>query len=156
MTKGVIESCTLSKSGKSYSVIISGKKFSAKLDSRLNDNVGRTIDFDTEESDFTGKDGKKVTMNWVTTWGLDTTQPAVSPLGVPAKAQATGADRFYMNFVSNVVAHAIQVGKIDDPSKIGPWARAAYKVALDLDRAAEARVDKPEAGIPGVDQDVPF
>ena len=75
-------------------------------------------------------------------------------MGVPVKAQAS--DRFFMPFISNICAHAIQVGKIDDPSKIGPWARAAYKVALDLDRAAEARADKPEAGIPGVDQDVPF
>jgi hypothetical protein len=38
-----------------------------------------------------------------------------------------------MPFVSNVVAHAIQVGTIKTPEEISKWAKAAYDAAQALD-----------------------
>jgi hypothetical protein len=150
--KGVVSEVKQSKSGKSYSVMIGGARYSAKLDSKIDQAMGKAIDFSVDPSDYKG-----TTINWVRDWDFDR-NPAqeTTTLGaiVPASAKvATPVDRFYMPFISNVIAHAIQAGLIKDPTQLGPWARAAYRLAVvELDRAFEEKKGKFEDSM----SDVPF
>jgi hypothetical protein len=80
------------------------------------------------------------------TWGPPTTVGATP--GAPAPAMALGPPvtvgvtsgarvqaelaPWWMPFVSNTVAHAIQAGFITDPSMVLDWARAAKEAALAL------------------------
>ena len=52
-----------------------------------------------------------------------------------------GGDRFWMPFVSNICAHAIQAGQISDPSQLQLWATAAKRAALHIDKAED---DEPD------------
>lgn len=54
---------------------------------------------------------------------------------------AGGVDRWWMPFVSNVTAHAIEAGKIEDPMQIKAWAAAAKTAAIEIDK-----VTAPVAG----------
>lgn len=123
--KGIIDECKLSTSGKSYSVKIGGKFYSAKLDSKLDSMVGKPIDFATEQNDYKGK-----TFYWITTWGPDTSPSPAKPVGelirVPEQSKANG-DRWWINFTSNTVAHAIAAGHIKGLADLRSWAIGARK-----------------------------
>ena len=125
--KGVVESVSRSSSGKSWRVKVSGKEYGASLDSKLDQHVGKFIDFDWDD----GKFGP-----WIKSWGSVIETPAESAariLGAPMPAPKANGDRFYMPFVSNVVAHAIAAGQITTPQQISPWAKAAHDAAVALD-----------------------
>lgn len=61
-----------------------------------------------------------------------------------------GGDKWWMPFVSNTVAHAIQAGHITGPGEIGTWAKAA-KLAAE---AVAAPVKLP-GGIEQMQDDLP-
>jgi hypothetical protein len=67
-----------------------------------------------------------------------------------------GTAPWWMAFVSNVVAHAIEADRITGPLEIGPWAVAAKDLALDLVKPATtttATVNGREVDLP---DDIPF
>ena len=68
---------------------------------------------------------------------------------VAPQAGGAGYAPWWMAFVSNTVAHAIQVGKIEHPGLIMDWAMAAKGVALRL-------ADPSEPAERKADEDVPF
>jgi hypothetical protein len=47
-------------------------------------------------------------------------------------AGGNGLDKWWMPFVSNTVAHAIQVGEIKEPAHIKVWAAAAKRAAEEI------------------------
>ena len=122
--KGTVTEANLSKSGKSYQVLIGGQTYFAKLDSKLNAAVGKAIDFSVDPSDYKGK-----VVNWVKDWDFDREAPAPAAPQVP---QVNGKpDRWWINFVSNIVAHSIAAGLIKEPIQLAAWARAA-KSAIEV------------------------
>lgn len=95
---------------------------------------GKTIDAIIEENSTT--DGKK--FSWILSFEVKAggAPPQSGAFSTPAPYAAGPSqvvDRFYMAFVSNVVAHAIQSGYIQDPSDISKWAKAARDAALALE-----------------------
>ena len=128
--RGIVEQITKSKTGKSWRVLIAGEWYGAKFDSKLDQAVGKGIDFIIHADAKFG--------NWIETWDFDRA-PALSPpppTGTPTAhlpAPHTNGDRFYMPFVSNTVAHAIVAGLIKTPADLNLWARSAHDVAVALD-----------------------
>lgn len=55
------------------------------------------------------------------------------------------SDRFYMPFVSNTIAHAIQAGLIKTPKDIGMWAFKAKKTAILLETTIDFEAEGYEA-----------
>jgi len=151
--KGIVSEVKTSPSGKSYIAQIGEQGYFAKLDSKIDAAVGKAIDFSINPNVYKGK-----TVNWIADWDFDRNPPQQAPvMGSAVPASGTHitkdlmhhtppimpADRFYMPFVSNVVAHCIAAGLIKEPTQIGSWARAAYRVAVvDLDRAFEEKKGK--------------
>jgi hypothetical protein len=138
--KGLVDSVNLSKSGKSYQVQIGGQGYFAKLDSKLDQALGKTIDFSVDPSEYKGK-----VVNWVKEWDIDraltlptpsapTPTPAPMPAPMPA-AYALPRDRWYMPFISNTVAHAITAGLVKDSPSLAQWATAAYRAAMQIENA---------------------
>ncbi len=152
--KAIVDEVTLSKSGKSYLAKIGGQGYFCKLDSKIDKAVGQAIDFSVDPQNYQGK-----TINWVRDWDFDRNPPAppkeaavASPR--PSSGLLSGGDRFYMPFVSNTVAHAIAAGLIKEPTQIGPWARAAYRVVVvDLEYAFE---EKTKGKFEDSMTDIPF
>lgn len=66
-------------------------------------------------------------------------------------AAPSSGDKWWMPFVSNTVAHAIQAGLIKGPGEISTWARAARNVAEDLPKLPA----KP-ASFEDMDDDIPL
>ena len=122
---GKVEEVTKSKSGKALRVKLGGKWYGAFLDSGLDAVVGKMIDAEIIPNIKFG-DG-------IGQWGM--AQGASEAVkGVAERATSTtNGDRFYMPFVSNVVAHGIAAGAIKSPADINAWARAAHDVAVALD-----------------------
>jgi len=120
-----IDSVTTSKTGKSLLVKGSGKTYFAKLDSGLLGKQGETIEAETKASE---KDGN--TFVWIEKWKKASAEAAPS-----ASIAQGGINMAFLPFVSNVVAHAIQVGKIEGPAGIAAWANAAYDAACNLKEA---------------------
>lgn len=121
MNTGTISQVTLAKTGKSYRVKIGNDWFGAKKDSGLNEqSAGKTITYETE----TGEYG-----TWITKWG---SANGSTGAGNPVPAPTTGVNLAFLPFVSNVVAHAIQCGRIEGPAEIQAWADAAYSAAHNL------------------------
>ena len=121
-----VEKCNPTKSGKAYRVLLNGAWYGAFLDSGLDKAVGKTIDCQITP----GKAGYGDTIGQ---WTYAQGQPAAPSQTAPAAPQGVPGDRFYMPFVSNVVAHCIQAGVIKQPSDINQWAKAAHDVAQALD-----------------------
>jgi len=123
--RGKVEQLTKSKTGKSWRVLISGTWYGANFDSKIDSQLGKIVDFEFDD----GKYGP-----WLETWGPDLTPSAPVPQAATVPTgQSSGADRFYMPFVSNVVAHGIAAGVIKTPADINQWAKAAHDVAVALD-----------------------
>lgn len=126
MTTLQIEKVELSKTKKSYWLTTDQGSFNAKLNSGVEQlKSGDTIEAQTGESEWQGKVTKTIESFSV-----------VQGAKTPSKAQNSSngsVDRWYMPFISNTVAHAIQSGLIKEPGDIGEWARAAYRVAVTVD-----------------------
>lgn len=127
MTQVHIKSVKLSASGKAYNVQTdSGKFYVAGLATGIEQAEGKTVD--AELGSFRSANGKTIE----TIDGFTLTDSPKQP--VASSSGSNGhSDRWYMPFISNTVAHAIQCGLIKGPGDIGQWARAAYRVALTLD-----------------------
>jgi hypothetical protein len=141
--KGIVNSVTLSKSGKSYQVQIGGQGYFAKLDSKLDNAVAQAIDFSVDPSDYKGK-----VVNWVKEWDFDRGTPISGPLTqttapftptLPPVQGSQPRDRWYMPFISNTVAHAITAGLIKDSPSLAQWATAAYRAAMQIENGFRNR-----------------
>ena len=120
-----VEKCNPTKSGKAYRVLLNGTWYGAFLDSGLDKAVSKTIDCQITP----GKAGYGDTIGQ---WTYAQGQTA-APQTAPAAQQGIPGDRFYMPFVSNVVAHAIAAGRIQTPADLNQWAKSAYDAAQALD-----------------------
>jgi len=110
-----------SQSGKSWRVKIGSEFYGANFDSKIDGAVGRQIDFEWDD----GKFGK-----WVKTWAYvgesgKQVNPPETPITREPVQQVKIVDRWWANFVSNVVAHAIAAGVIKEPIQLDTWAKAA-------------------------------
>ena len=164
--QGIIQKAQPSKSGKTLGVQIAGQWYSTKA-FEMQNMVGQSITFETSTSEFNG-----TTMHWLNDYTVDSasstpsgqafdaahaaaTTPqapnqATQPAGVPRKDPMA-----YLPMTSNVVAHAIASGFIDNPDKIAAWARAAFAAAKGVVEGVQAA---PVAGDTTVDydDDIPF
>lgn len=111
-------------SGKALLIKSGDKTYFAKKDSGIEE--GMVIEAETKASEYDGK-----TNIWVEKWKRAGNGSA-GPAPASAPAQDSGVNMAFMPFVSNVVAHAIQAGKIEQPSDIARWANGAYSTALGL------------------------
>jgi len=146
--KGIVNTVTLSKSGKSYQAQIAGQSYFAKLDSKLDKAVGQAVDFSIDPSEYKGK-----VVNWVKDWDFDRGVPTPAPQPVQMPAQLSQPrDRWYMPFISNTVAHAITAGLVKDSPSLSQWAIAAYRAAMQTETAylnrAAPKADSFDSGEP--------
>ena len=148
----VIEQVTHAKTGRSLRVLLSGKWYGAYLDSGLNDPtlIGRSVEADIVTTEKAGP--------WIKGWkpcaipAAPTAtpqvqaQPAPTPPPPPAAVATTRVPEpqyaepntnvapWWMPFVSNTVAHAIQAGLIKTPQEIRAWLIAAKVAAKTHDQ----------------------
>lgn len=124
-----VEAVTTAKSGKSLRVMAGGKWYGAGKDSGL--SKGMTVEAETSDGDYglwidkwkpaNGSAGQPVSKEPATeSAGLTGSAPAMSDNVAP----------WYMPFVSNTVAHAIQAGHCTTPDAINQWAIKAAQVAV--------------------------
>ena len=114
-TKGTVESITKSKSGKSWRVKIGSEFYGANFDSKIDSMLGKPVDFEWED----GKFGR-----WLQSWGPDTSpQPVTAP--APTVTKQSSGDRWWLNFVSNAVAHSIAAGHVKTIQELRVWAVGA-------------------------------
>ena len=141
-----VDQVTTAKTGRSLRVLLSGQWYGAAMDSGLNGQVGKMIEAEIE----TGKFGP-----WIKKWVPSNAAPqgtppasSVPPAGSPAAAApyqrepayAEASDNiqpWYMPFVSNTVAHAIEKGLIQSPVGINEWALKAAQVAQAIKEAVK-------------------
>ena len=116
MTKGKVEGVSPSKSGKSFRIKIDGEWYGAGKDSGLDKMEGKTVEFSFEDGDFGP---------WIQEWK--------EAAGAPSAQGKQSSGPWWMPFVSNTVAHAIQAGEIKDPKAISAWAKAAKDAAEALE-----------------------
>jgi hypothetical protein len=150
----MVEECTKTKSGKGLRVKLSGTWYNAFLDSGLDQQVGRLIEAEIRTHD---KYGAGV-VGWKPVSGVTPVTsapppqaaaplPSVSAPPLPAAGGAPPAfdpdepvyakpsdnvAPWWMPFVSNTVAHAIEKGLIGTPEAINQWALKAAQVAVAI------------------------
>lgn len=110
--RGTIHQVQPSKSGKSLSVTVDGKRYQAKLNSGLVGHAGKEIVFDPTEQIF--DDGTKI--YWINEFTLAGNQAA------PASPEASNAPQGmspYQPLISNLAAHLIAAGK--GPEALHGW-----------------------------------
>ena len=131
-----VEDVTPTKSGKGLRVKLGGTWYGAFLDSGLNGMKGQMIEADIITSEKYGPT--------IRAWKpVAAPQVPPPPQGgfPPAPAPAVAAPQYagdhgdniqpwYMAFVSNTVAHAIEKGLITSPLGINEWALKAAQVAV--------------------------
>ena len=119
------------KSGRSLRVLIGNSWYGAYKDSGL--KAGMVIEPELGTLDKGGP--------WVLKWKLAEGTTVPSPQNTPPDPQnapqRTGSSMmaapYWMPYVSNVTAHAIQAGLIKTPQDIGQWAKAAAETAIALE-----------------------
>ena len=123
---GAISAIEDSKSGKALRVQVNGQWFSSK-DFGIRDQVGQVITFTPSSSEYRGK-----TYYWINDYNVGTTGTTTTRAnGSPAPVADANAMAF-LPMTSNLVAHAIQAGKIETPDQIQAWAKAAFHAAKSL------------------------
>ena len=120
---GTVEEVTKTKSGKALRVKLAGTWYGGFLDSGLDKAVGKTI-----EAQITPDKG----------WGLGIgqwsySQAPAQPSPANTAVKPSNGDRWWLPFVSNQVAHAIQAGRIQTPADMNAWAKAAKECVLATD-----------------------
>ena len=125
---GTVSQCEDARSGKSIRLNINGQWYSTK-NFDMRDLVGQVITFTPSASEYNGK-----TYFWINdysagTQGTTTTTPSGQP--VP-QGQGAKDPLVYLPMTSNLVAHAIQAGRIDSPDQLREWASAAFNAARNL------------------------
>jgi hypothetical protein len=116
-----IESVGPSKSGKALRVKAGGSWYGAKKDSGL--TAGMTIDAEVSNGEYGA---------WIDKYKAVSNGNGSSGVTAPQTTTNGSGDRWYMPFVSNTVAHAINAGIIKEPADIKAWAAAAKQAAQDL------------------------
>ena len=136
-----VEEVMTAKSGKSLRVKLGGTWYGANLDSGLNGAKGRMFEAEIQTSEKFGP--------WIKGWkpvaapqgpqAGGTPPSSSSPTSLPAVAAPQYAGEpgdniqpWYMPFVSNTVAHAIEKGLITSPVGINEWALKAAQVAVAI------------------------
>ena len=136
MAKGIVSSVSTSKTGKSWRVKIGDKFYGAKFDSKIDGSMGKPIDFLVQSDAKFG--------DWIESWVYDESKPRplppIPPPNVPAQPPLT-ADRWWLPFCSNQVAHAIAAGLIKEPGQIKPWAEAAYRAVTSVGQWTPQQTD---------------
>ena len=147
-----LDEVTMAKSQKSRRVKLSGSWYGAYLDSKIETApIGAFLEAEIVTLDKGGP--------WIKAWRLSqnaapqvaTASAAGSPPS-PAAAAPKYAEPninvapWWMPFVSNTVAHAIQAGHVNNPAGIKAWALAAKESARALVSHAPATQD----------EDIPF
>ena len=129
--QGRVETVSKSQSGKSWRVKIGPKFYGANFDSKIDAALGSQIDFDADD----GKFGP-----WVKTWAYinevgdqGKTEAAPSPMTREPVREPKIVDRWWLNFMSNCVGHAIAAKTITEHDQITEWALAARRAALRAD-----------------------
>jgi hypothetical protein len=136
----LVEDVMPAKTGKSLRVKLGGTWYGAKLDSGLNGKKGQMI----EAEITTGKFGP-----WIDAWRPSANQPA--PATAPQSPNETTRERlpqyaepakpgtvapYWLPMASNVVAHGIAAGKIENPNQVAAWVRAV-KMAVENDASED-------------------
>ena len=149
----LVELLTISKSGKALRVLLGGTWYNASLTSGLNGQVGKYIEAEIQihEKFGPGIQGWKpagIQAPPQTTAAPQLPPPPPANPSPPAAAavptpQTTrepvyaepnrNVAPWFMPFVSNVVAHAIQAGLIKEPAQIRAWLIAAKTSATAHD-----------------------
>ena len=134
-----VEEVMMAKSQKSLRVKLGGNWYGASLDSGLNGAKGKFIEADIQTSDKFGP--------WINKWSASNAAPQVPPsASSPSSSPAVAAPVYagaatqpgdniqpwFMPFVSNTVAHAIQGGLCQTPEAINQWALKAAQVAVAI------------------------
>ena len=120
--KGKLEQITKSKTGKAWRVMVDGRWFGAKFDSKLDSvPINSRIDFLFDTDPKYG--------DWITTWGPDTSPPPVTAASTETQSKSS-EDRWWLPFCSNQCAHAIAAGHIKGVADLRSWAIAA-KAAIE-------------------------
>lgn len=119
---------SIKPTAKSLVLSCGGREYFAKKDSGLDGKVGATIEADTKQSNYNGKD-----YVWIEKWKIASN--GATPQAAQPSFTAAGINLAFLPFVSNVVAHAIQCGRIETPTEIQAWADAAYTAASNLSDA---------------------
>lgn len=122
-----IDEVTLTKSQKALRVRIGNQWYGAFLDSGLLElPKGTLIEVDITTDEKFGPQIRK--------WAKCVDQGAVAPHEPEKPNPSTGTGDnippWYMPFVSNLCAHAIQAGLIKDPRDLNQWALKAAQVAV--------------------------
>ena len=144
----LVEQVTMSKSGKALRVLLGGTWYNASLTSGLNGQVGKYIEAEIQihEKFGPGIQGWKPAGTQAPSQTTAAPQlpppPPANPSPPAAAAVPTTREPIYaqpapigtvapwfMPFVSNVVAHAIQAGLIKEPAQIRAWLIAAKTAA---------------------------
>lgn len=125
-----VDNVELSKTGKSWRVSLGGKWYGAYKDSGILDALQKSIYVITGTLEKGGP--------WIMKWKVaDQTTALAAPPSTPQRAlpgfqPGPNVAPWWMPFVSNTVAHAIQAGAIKEPAHIGKWAKAAADTAVAL------------------------
>jgi hypothetical protein len=116
---------SVTRGEKSYKVMSAGQAYFVgfKSASGIEQTLGKTIEAEVS----TSTDGKASFINKFAVVGATTGS-------FKAAGPTTSTDRWFMPFVSNTVAHAIQSGLIKEPTDIRKWACAALETAQQLDK----------------------
>lgn len=128
-----------SKSGKSWRVSLNGAWYGAYKDSGILDALQKNIYVITGTLEKGGP--------WILKWKVaDATTAIATPTPTtrtPVAAPTSNVAPWWMPFVSNTVAHAIQAGAIKEPGEIGKWAKAAADTAVALLNTEPSEEDVP-------------
>ena len=133
------------KSGKGYMVTAGGgKKYYAALSTGIEQALGKQIE--AELGSFQTATGVQETIQSFTT---NYAQPAPTAF----VGHSNGTDRWYMPFVSNICAHAIQSGLITSGEELWKWAAYAKHSAL-IAEDTHLPSGKPKES--AADDDIPY
>lgn len=138
-----IDAARPTKSGKSLGIKAGGKDYLAKVDSGL--SAGMQIEAEVEVSEYDGK-----SFTWIRKWKALAAPAGAAPANPGRLLQQPVNAPWWMPFVSNTVAHAIQAGKIEDFNQIAGWAQAAKAAAEALLTA------KPTGNFADMEDDLPW
>jgi hypothetical protein len=126
---GTVQTVEDGKSGKTVRVQVNNQWFSSK-DFGMRNTVGQVITFTPSASEFRGQ-----TYYWINDYsqGTQGAQGAqTSPNGSGAPSAVRVDAMAYLPMTSNLVAHAITAGRVQEPKEIQAWARAAFNAARSL------------------------
>ena len=119
-----------SKSGKSYRVKIAGDWYGAKMDTGVEQMVGKVVEFESQETEKFGP--------WLISCKVIEGAPAApgtpAALLTPPSAPSTYNDRYWLPFVSNQVAHAFEAGLIKNYSDMKAWTKQAHTALMDVEK----------------------